>query len=120
MTTYPDLKGIIGFSSPAPIGAGQAVSEMGLQGKVAVVGTCMPNDANALMKEGAISSGLLWDPAALGYLSVGLAKYVLDGNEIKDGDVEIQGYGTATIAGKQVFMGDPLIFTAETVDNYNF
>ena len=118
--TYPDLKGIIGFSSPAPIGAGQAVSEMGLQGKVAVVGTCMPNDANALMKEGAISSGLLWDPAALGYLSVGLAKYVLDGNEIKDGDVEIQGYGTATIAGKQVFMGDPLIFTAETVDNYNF
>ena len=120
LTTYPDLKGIIGFSSPAPIGAGQAVSEMGLQGKVAVVGTCMPNDANALMKEGAISSGLLWDPAALGYLSVGLAKYVLDGNEIKDGDVEIQGYGTATIAGKQVFMGDPLIFTAETVDNYNF
>ena len=55
LTTYPDLKGIIGFSSPAPIGAGQAVSEMGLQGKVAVVGTCMPNDANALMKEGAIS-----------------------------------------------------------------
>ena len=42
------------------------------------------------------------------------------GWEIKDGDVEIQGYGTATIAGKQVFMGDPLIFTAETVDNYNF
>ena len=96
LTTYPDLKGIIGFSSPAPIGAGQAVSE------------------------GAISSGLLWDPAALGYLSVGLAKYVLDGNEIKDGDVEIEGYGTATIVGKQVFMGDPLIFTAETVDNYNF
>ncbi len=120
LTTYPDLKGIIGFSSPAPIGAGQAVSEMGLQGKVAVVGTCMPNDANSLMKEGAISAGLLWDPAALGYLSVGLAKYVLDGNEIVDGDVEIEGYGTATISGKQVFMGDPLIFTADTVDNYNF
>ena len=120
LTTYPDLKGIIGFSSPNPIGAGQAVSEMGLQDAVVVVGTCMPNDANSLMKEGAIDAGLLWDPAALGYLSVGLAKYVLDGNEIVDGDVEIEGYGVATINGKQVFMGDPLIFTAETVDNYNF
>ena len=120
LTTYPDLKGIIGFSSPNPIGAGQAVSEMGLQDAVVVVGTCMPNDANSLMKEGAIDAGLLWDPAALGYLSVGLAKYVLDGNEIVDGDVEIEGYGVATINGKQVFMGDPLIFTTETVDNYNF
>ena len=120
LTTYPDLKGIIGFSSPNPIGAGQAVSEMGMQDAVVVVGTCMPNDANSLMKEGAIDAGLLWDPAALGYLSVGLAKYVLDGNEIVDGDVEIEGYGTVTINGKQVFMGDPLIFTAETVDNYNF
>ena len=120
LTTYPDLKGIIGFSYPNPIGAGQAVSEMGLQDAVVVGGTCMPNDANSLMKEGAIDAGLLWDPAALGYLSVGLAKYVLDGNEIVDGDVEIEGYGVATINGKQVFMGDPLIFTAETVDNYNF
>lgn len=120
LTTYPDLKGIIGFSSPAPIGAGQAVSEMGMQENVAVVGTCMPNDANSLMKEGAIDAGLLWDPAALGYLTIGLAKYVLDGNEIADGDVEIEGYGTATINGKQVFMGDPLVFTADTVDNYNF
>lgn len=120
LTTYPDLKGIIGFSSPNPVGAGQAVSEMGMQDAVVVVGTCMPNDANSLMKEGAIDAGLLWDPAALGYLSVGLAKYVLDGNEIVDGDVEIEGYGVATINGKQVFMGDPLIFTAETVDNYNF
>ena len=120
LTTYPDLKGIIGFSSPAPIGAGQAVSEMGMQENVAVVGTCMPNDANSLMKEGAIDAGLLWDPAALGYLTIGLAKYVLDGNEIADGDVEIEGYGTATINGKQVFMGEPLVFTVDTVDNYNF
>lgn len=120
LTTYPDLKGIIGFSSPAPIGAGQAVSEMGLQDSTVVVGTCMPNDANSLMHEGAIDAGLLWDPAALGYLSVGLAKYVLDGNEIVDGDVEIEGYGTATINGKQVFMGDPFIFHADIVDDYNF
>ena len=120
LTTYPDLKGIIGFSSPAPIGAGQAVSEMGAQATTAVVGTCMPNDAKTLLKEGAIDAGILWDPANLGYLTVGMAKYILDGNAVKDGDVAIEGYGTVTIKDKQVIMGEPLVFTAETVDNYNF
>lgn len=120
LTTYPDLKGIIGFSSPAPIGAGQAVSEMKAQSTTAVVGTCMPNDAKTLLKEGAIDAGLLWDPANLGYLTVGMAKYILDGNEIKDGDVNIEGYGTVTIKDKSVVMGEPLVFTADTVDNYNF
>lgn len=120
LTTYPDLKGIIGFSSPAPIGAGQAVSEMGAQAKTAVVGTCMPNDAKTLLEEGAIDAGVLWDPANLGYLTVGMAKYILDGNEIKDGEVEIEGYGKVTIKGKEVVMGAPLVFTAETVDQYNF
>ena len=120
LTTYPDLKGIIGYSSPAPIGAGQAVSEMGLQDSTAVVGTCMPNDANSLLKEGAIDAGILWDPADLGYLTVGMAKYILDGNEIVDGDVTIEGYGTVTINDKSVIMGVPLVFTAETVDDYDF
>ena len=120
LTTYPDLKGIIGFSSPAPIGAGQAVSEMGVQASTVVVGTCMPNDANSLLKEGAIDAGLLWDPANLGYLTVGLAKYILDGNVVADGEVEIEGYGKVNITGHDVIMGAPLVFTAETVDNYNF
>ncbi|MDD3212653.1 MAG: autoinducer 2 ABC transporter substrate-binding protein [Eubacteriales bacterium] len=120
LTTYPDLKGIIGFSSPAPIGAGQAVSEMGMQAATAVVGTCMPNDARTLLKEGAIDAGILWDPANLGYLTVGMAKYILDGNPVVDGDVSIEGYNTVTINNKTVIMGEPLVFTAETVDNYDF
>lgn len=120
LTTYPDLKGIIGFSSPAPIGAGQAISEMGKQDAVALVGTCMPNDANTLMKEGAIDAGVLWNPADLGYVTVGLSKYVLDGNEISDGTVTLEGYGDVTIHGKEVILGAPLVFTADDVDNYNF
>lgn len=121
MTTCPNLKGIIAYSSPAPIGAGQAISELGKQDAVAVVGTAMPNDSRDYMKEGAIDASVLWEPAKLGYLTVSLAKYVLEGGEIADGEIEAPGFGTVTIEnGKTVIMGEPSIFTVENVDNFDF
>lgn len=120
ITTYPDLKGIIGFSSPAPIGAGQAVSEAGKQDTISVVGSAMPNDARTYVHEGAIDSVLLWEPAKLGYLTVYLSKYLLDGGQIKDGDMEVPNFGTITITGKKIIMGKPTIFTADNIDNYDF
>ena len=36
---YPNLKGILGFGSNGPIGAGNAVREKRLQKKIAIVGT---------------------------------------------------------------------------------
>ena len=120
LTTYPDLKGIIGFSSPAPIGAGQAVSEKGLQDAVSVVGSAMPNDAREYLHEGAIDTVLLWEPARLGYLTVYLAKYTLEGNEVEDGEMEIPDFGTITIQNKTVVMGPPSLFTDENVDDFDF
>ncbi|HIY02168.1 MAG TPA: autoinducer 2 ABC transporter substrate-binding protein [Candidatus Blautia faecipullorum] len=120
LTTYPDLKGIIGFSSPAPIGAGQAISERGLQDSVALVGSAMPNDAREYLHEGAIDTVLLWEPERLGYLTVYLAKYILDGNEVADGELEVPDFGTIDINGKEVIMGPPSVFTDENVDDFDF
>lgn len=120
MTAYPDLKGIIGFSSPAPIGAGQAVSEQGNQDVVSVVGSALPNDAKTYVHEGAIDAVLLWEPAKLGYLTVYLSNYLLDGNTITDGDMEVPNVGTISINGKTVIMGPPTVFTEENIDNFNF
>jgi len=39
LKAYPTLKGIVGVSTPAPLGAAQAVQEKGVADKVAVVGT---------------------------------------------------------------------------------
>ncbi len=41
MKTYPDLKGVIGFGSLGPIGAGQAVQKKRAKDKLAVVGIAM-------------------------------------------------------------------------------
>ena len=54
MKTYPDLKGIIGFGSLGPIGAGQAVQQKRAKNKIAVVGIAMPAQAAPYLMRGDI------------------------------------------------------------------
>ncbi|WP_406677172.1 autoinducer 2 ABC transporter substrate-binding protein [Moorella sp. ACPs] len=118
---YPNLKGIIGISTPAPIGAAQAVQEKGLQDKVSVVGTALPNDSKTYLKDGSLDVATLWDPAKLGYLTVALIKDMLDGKKPTDGQ-EVPNVGKIHVQsdGKTVIMGPPTDFTKENVDQYNF
>ena len=93
---YPNLKGILGFGSNGPIGAGNAVREKRLGKKVAVVGTVLPSQAKDLIADGIIREGFLWNPTDAGYAMVAVARLVLDGKPIKDG-VEIPGLGKAAV-----------------------
>ena len=93
---YPNLKGILGFGSNGPIGAGNAVREKRLGKKIAVVGTVLPTQAKDLIADDTIREGFLWNPTDAGYAMVAVAKLVLDGKEIKDG-VEIPGLGKAAV-----------------------
>ena len=52
IAAYPNLKGIIGYSTPGPIGAAMAVQEKGLQDQIAVVGTSMPTDSAPYLTDG--------------------------------------------------------------------
>ena len=67
---YPKLKGIIGVSTPSPLGAAQAVQEKGLKSKIAVVGTALPTDSRPYLEDGSLRVATLWDPGKLGYLTV--------------------------------------------------
>ncbi|GFN23265.1 autoinducer 2 ABC transporter substrate-binding protein [Thermanaeromonas sp. C210] len=118
---YPNLKGIIGISTPAPIGAAQAVQEKGLQGKISVVGTALPNDSKAYLKDGSLDVATLWDPAKLGYLTVALIKDMLEGKKPVDGQ-EVPNVGKIEVKpdGKTVIMGPPTDFTKDNVDQFNF
>src|SRR6266851_3802933 len=62
LKAYPNLKGILGFGSNGPIGAGNAVREKHVNGKVKVVGTVLPSQAKSLIMDGTISEGFLWNP----------------------------------------------------------
>ncbi len=113
---YPNLKGIIGFGSNGPIGAGNAVREKRLQKKIAIVGTVLPGQAKALIEEGVIREGFLWNPTDAGYAMVALGKLVLDGTEIKDG-VDIPGVGKATVdtANKRIKVDKIMQINKETL-----
>lgn len=121
IAAYPNLKGIVGVSTPAPIGAAMAVQEKGLQDQISVVGSCMPTDSAPYLKDGSLDFGILWDPGMLGRLTVYVAHYEINGTEITDG-MEIPGVGNITLLedGKTIIMGPPSIWTAENVDQYPF
>ena len=107
LKAYPDLKGIIGVSTPAPIGAAQAVRELGLQDQVAVVGTSVKEDSQDVLSDGALDQGSLWNTQDLGYLTVAVAKHLLDGGELKDG-VDVKGWGKLQVIGeKDIILGPP-------------
>jgi simple sugar transport system substrate-binding protein len=121
LKAYPNLKGIMAFSTVAPLGAAQAVKEKGLEGKVAVVGTALPTDSKPFLEDGSLSSALLWDPGSLGYLTVALAKDLAEGKMPKDGQ-EVSNVGKIKVKpdNKTVIMGPPTEFTKENAGQYKF
>lgn len=114
---YPNLKGILGFGSNGPIGAGNAVREKRLGKKIAIVGTVLPSQAKPLIMDGTIREGFLWNPTDAGYAMVAVAKLVLDGTPIVDG-VEIPGLGKAVVdvENKQIKVEKIMQINKETVD----
>ncbi|PSL36360.1 monosaccharide ABC transporter substrate-binding protein (CUT2 family) [Planomicrobium soli] len=116
---YPDLKGIIGNSSVGPPAAAQAVKELGKEGEVAVVGLSSPNPMNEYLKDGSAQIITLWSPKKLGYLTVTLAHNSLKGKEPFDWQ-EISKVGKIRMIDNTVIMGDPMDFTKENVDQYDF
>lgn len=118
---YPNLKGIVGISTPAPLGAAQAVQEKGLQSSIAVVGTSLPTDSKPFLKDGSLKVGTLWDPAKLGYLTVALAYDLYKGKKPVDGqDVPNVGKIQVKSDGKTVIMGPPTDFLPDNVDSFKF
>jgi simple sugar transport system substrate-binding protein len=96
MRANPDLKGFLIFGANGPIGAGQAVADRELIGKVIVVGPFIPSQGAKLMKQGAITRGFLWNPIDAGYAMVQLGKILAEGQTPTDG-MDIPGLGPVKV-----------------------
>ncbi len=117
--TYPDIIGILGYSTPAPLGAAKAIQEKGLQDKIVVVGSALPTDSTPYLTDGSLDAAFLWDPATLGYLTVYLAKALLDGTPVTDG-MDVPNVGKIAVSGKDVVMGPPTVFTKDNAADFPF
>ncbi|MGI6070238.1 MAG: autoinducer 2 ABC transporter substrate-binding protein [Blautia sp.] len=119
MTAYPELKGILGVTTPAPPAAAQAVEEAGKSGDIKVVGIVEPSTSREYLKNGAMQEAIIWHPGKLGYLTIAAAKSLLDGETFTDGQ-EVDQVGKVIVEEDKVIMDEILDITAETVDDYDF
>ncbi|MCK1983485.1 MULTISPECIES: autoinducer 2 ABC transporter substrate-binding protein [Peribacillus] len=117
----PELKGIMAFSTPAPLGAAQAVQEKELQDDITVVGTALPKDSSPYLNDGSLDVAILWEPDKLGYLTVALAKRLAEGEKPEDG-LKVENVGEIDVweDGKTIIMGPPTDFTKDNAADFNF
>lgn len=122
MNAHPSLKGIFAFDSNSLPGAAEALKRAGKAGKIALVGHSTPSQMKKYLEEGVLQCFFLWDPRALGDLTVRMAKLLIDATKIEEG-MEVPGFGRihlSTSDSKVVILSPPVKFTRENVANYDF
>lgn len=122
MAANPDLKGIVGVASTTCPGVGQAIETAGKVGRVVGAGYCSPNTVRSYLKGGAFGFSVLWDPQALGYLTVWAGKQLIDGTPFQASN-QVPGFPQpVTFDAKTgvLLLGAPAVFTAENVDQFHF
>ena len=97
LDSFPDLKGILGYSTPTAPGCARAIRERGKQDDIVLVANGVESDCAQYREDGALDCGCLWDCENLGYLTVAAAKYILDGNKI-DENFHVDGLEDVTVS----------------------
>jgi rhamnose transport system substrate-binding protein len=122
MTAHPNVRGIIGVASTTCPGVGEAIETAGKIGQVIGTGYCSPNTVRPYLKSGAFGYSVLWDPAALGYLTVWAGKQLSDGTAFEATNAVPGLPQPITYDAKTgiLLLGSPAVFTAANVDQYHF
>jgi ABC-type sugar transport system substrate-binding protein len=121
LSANPKLKLIMAICSPGVPGAAEAVKQAGLTGKVKVMGLGLPNENKRYVHAGVTDSIILWNTGDLGYLAI-YAGVALAKDELKKGAKTFKAgsLGTFSIAGDNILLGKPFIFTKANIDQFDF
>lgn len=114
----PDIVAIEGSASTDVVGAAQAVDELGLKGKVAVVGTSMTSIARNYVESDVISTFSVWDPAKAGQAMIELAVSVLNGETPES--LPVEGYETLTPDGTVLYGNARVDVDKNNLNDYDF
>jgi rhamnose transport system substrate-binding protein len=123
LQAHPDLKGII---SPTTVGisaAARYLSDSEYKGKVALTGLGTPNQMREYVENGTVEAFALWNPGDLGYLAMYATQALVDGDiEGEEGDTfEAGDLGEYTVgADGEVLLGDPFVFDADNIGDFDF
>lgn len=119
LSTHADLKGIWAITSVALPAAAKAVRDLGRQDEIYVTGLSLPSQMREYVKDGTVKKFVLWDVEALGYLTVHVASRLKSGS-LEPGTYDFGRLSGIQVSDSQVLLGDPLVFDAENIDQYDF
>ncbi len=123
LQTYPELKGIVSPTTVGIAAAARYLSTSEHKGTVALTGLGTPNQMREYVEDGTVTSFALWNPADLGYLAAFAAQALASG-EITgaEGDIfEAGRLGEYEVgADATVLLGDPFVFDAGNIDDFDF
>jgi rhamnose transport system substrate-binding protein len=123
LQNHPNLKGIISPTTVGIAAAGRYLSDSQYKGKVALTGLGTPNQMRPYVKDGTVEAFALWNPEDLGYLATYAAAALANGDiSGEEGDsFEAGELGDFTVeADGVVLLGDPFVFNADNIDEFDF
>jgi ABC-type sugar transport system substrate-binding protein len=120
LKSYPDVQGIFAITSVALPGAAEALRKAQAGDRVFLTGLSTPNSMREYIKDGTLKKMVLWNPVDLGYLTVQTAKALAEGNLEGKDSFEAGRLGKVDIRGTEILLGEPLVFTAENIDEFDF
>ncbi len=121
LSRYDNLKGIIAPTAAGLPAVAQAVKVKGSD--IVVTGLGTPNGMRGHINNGTVTKFALWKPYNEGVMAGFLAVEMIKNNlEVKGGtEIEIPEIGTRVFDKNRVTVGDePLIFTKDNIDDFNF
>lgn len=123
LQTHPDLKGIVSPTTVGIAAAARYLSTSEHKGAVALTGLGTPNQMREYVEDGTVTAFALWNPADLGYLTAFTAKALIEGEITGEegdsfeagrlGDYEVGADGV-------VLLGDPFVFDADNIADFDF
>lgn len=115
-----DLVGIIGLTSVAVPAAAEAVRQEKLSGKIKVTGVSTPRDMRDYVLDGTVQSFILWSPVDLGYLTVHVCHLLRQNKMPQTGTIQAGRLGKIQVTDREVLLGEPLKFTKDNLDKFDF
>ncbi|MBE7210558.1 MAG: substrate-binding domain-containing protein [Gluconacetobacter diazotrophicus] len=116
----PEVTAIIAPDGAAEVGAAAAVQKLGRTGKVFVTGCSDPDAIRQYVKAGIIKESPLWDEVKEGELVMYVARLTANNAIQRNGSFTAGDLGSFTAKDGVIVFSEPLVFTADNIDQYQF
>jgi ABC-type sugar transport system substrate-binding protein len=121
LKAHPTLQAMVAMTTVALPGAAEGLTKSGMATKVFLTGLSTPRSMKSYIKSGVVREVVLWNPEELGYLTVQVAAQLVQKKLSTDSASVTAGkLGPKKIDNREVLLGDPLVFTKENIDGFNF